>query len=428
MNISDRVKAFKADLQNEDKSKKFNILAFVFSSFYFLYLGMPWHFILFAILPFIIMLPFTILSALGIGFVVGFIISHIIAGFIAEDSYRKYKENYVKLYEHVNTNLEVEYFAISLPRLIISTIITGGFYTIYWGFKNWNNYQKTTHDDVSPYLRGWFFNWTAISLFAKIRATTKDKKSYTPYGLACLLIFIADMAVSYFISKNLVSGEIGILILFTLMLIYPFSIVPVQIAINKYTTEKQKKSLDRHFYPWEIVFLILGVMINFYNWFGNPFVENKTYFTDEEANKIGTSVGFIYRHTEGYPAVCKHEGYTMTEYPNQFNNLFSQEISSLVSALTAKGYTFEKAKQELVSAQLDTIMKESIYDELEQLRKIWILNAISEEYNIPVENMEWQEDFDSVLTLRDACEIFDANGIDFLKNGENRYFLKANAL
>lgn len=433
METADKVKVFKADLKDGKKPKVFNIWAFIFSSFYFLYVEMFWFFALFLILPFIINIPFARMVGLETGFIISFIISHIIAGFVANPYYRKYKEKFVSHHENLNKNAKVEYFAISLPRLVISTILSGGLYTIYWGYKNWNNYQKATNDDVNPYLRGWFFNWTAIPLFDKIRYSTQSAKSYAFYGLACLLVFIAESVISYGISKNLISENMvfaSILALFFLMLIYPFFIVPVQVSINKHTTEVLKKPLNKRFYPWEIVILVLGIVLNFYNWFGNPFTSDTAMPepSDEKITKIETSIGFIYRHTKGYSEVCKQEGYIITEYPNKFNEFFSQEISALNSELAKYKYTLERAERELISLELDEYMKKNIYEELEQFRKMLIIETVAKEYNIPPKDVIWQESYDSALTIKDVCEFFDKNGINLLKNGKNKDFLKLNAL
>lgn len=367
----------------------------------------------------------------GAAFGAAILISHIIAGFFANSIYRKHMEKYIKLYENVDTYKEVEYFAISLPRLVISSLLSGGLYTVYWGYKNWHNYQKTTSDDVNPYLCGWFFNWTAISLFAKIRYSVKSAKSFTIYGVACLLIFLAQIAISQALSKDLIGSDLildMILLYLILEIIYPFCIVPVQSSVNKYTTEVLKKPLDKKFYPWEIVFLLLGFILNYGFWFGNPFTANEPDFTEEQAEKIGNSVGFIYRHTKGYAMVCEQEGYPLKEYPYRFNSVFSQEINALSTELAKKGYTLEQVENYLINEQLKTNMKQSIYDELNELRKIWIRTFISLQNNTPVEKVEWNEEFDSMMTLKDTCELFDQHGINIVLQGENKDLLKENAL
>lgn len=270
MNAKDKVKAFEADLKEKNRYKFFNIWAFLFSSFYFLYKEMFGHFVFFAITPLLLMLPSVALYNSFSKFWIGFAISHTIAGFSAELSCRNYKKNYIRLYKPIIQNEKIEYFAISLPRLIICTILTGGLYTLYWGFKNWDIYQKATNDgDVVPYFRAMFFNWTAVSLFSKINDITEIGKSYMFYGLACLLIFAAEITICHSVMTEILDKDMVLrygIILFLLMLIYPFFLVPVQISINKYTTEILKKPLEENFYPWEIIISVLGIVMNLFVW------------------------------------------------------------------------------------------------------------------------------------------------------------------
>lgn len=275
METKEKVKKFKADL--EKKPKLFNIWAFIFSSFYFLFTEMFLYFYLFFILTFIIAIPFVHLFDIKTGLLIGFICSHTIAGFVANPCRRKYKQKFIETHEYekkVNYDAQVEYFAISPSRLIICTILTGGLYTIYWGYKNWNNFQKATNDDINPYIQGLFFNFTVMNLFETIEYSTKSKKSYDFYSWACFFIFISEGLIYndlLKLSDNQDKISIYLLSLFTLMLVYPFCIVPVQMLINKYTKETLKKPLDNHFYFGEIVILALGILLNLYFWYSNLF-------------------------------------------------------------------------------------------------------------------------------------------------------------
>lgn len=430
MDTTKLVKAYEADLKDENK-KSFNIWAFIFAEFYFMYMGIGLYFVIFIFLPFIAMIPFALICDTPVALAIGYLISHIIAGFVAVPATRKYKENFIKMYASINTQAEVEYFAISLPRLLISMFLTDGIYALYWGFKNWKRYRDTTKDDVNPYIRAWFFNWVAYSLFSKIRQTTKMKKEYTYLGLLCLVITLVSRVISYCMTKNMIDESlIGMYtwILLATVLVYPLCFIPVQKSINKYTTETLKKPLDKHFYFWETIILILGLILNGMFWFGNPFVDNNADFTSEQAQRTAYSIGFIYRHTQGYANVCQQEGYILSEYPVEFNNLLAADIKALNNALAQKGYNIEKATQELITPQQAKLIYQSVRDELEKLRKIWTIRIVADEYNIPPENIEWSEELDSVLTIKDTCELFDKNGIELLKAGGNINYLKNNML
>ncbi len=428
------VKNNQIDLAKSSTNKlSFNVWAFLLSPLYYFYKGLAGYFILFTFLPVILLIPFLFFHAIEVAdtrkliIATCFLVSHIFAGFVANPANKKYQENYIKKHGAINIDKEVEYFAISVPRLVICTILTSGLYTVYWGFKNWNNYQKTTNDDVNPYLRAWFFDWTAVSLFSNIKRTVKDNKPYVFYGLMCLLIFLANLLTSEIVSKNLLSNQNAFIILLVslvLMFIYPFCIVPVQKSINKYTTEILKKPLDNHFYPWEKVIITLGIAVNIIS-FCSGFIDGSNAFiSQEEARKIMSSTAFIYKHTKAYPAFCKQENYILLQYPKDFNSFFSEEINNFTSFLNSKGYSLEMAESEIITPQIQNELNKYVYEDLESLRKI----LIAEKYDIPEENIKSGSEYDSALTLRDTCEFIDKYGADILQNTQIRYFFKNNTL
>lgn len=430
MKIENRVKQFKADLKSDsNRPNEFNAIAFLFSALYFLYIGMYKYFLVFAALPFILIFILTHFFNTGAEIFVGIFLAHITAAFVANQRVREYKEKYVKLFEHTDTSRPVEYFSMSLIRLVTCTFLSGGLYSIYWGYRNWNIYQKTTRDNINPNLMAFLFNFTSIFLFSKIRQTTKEEKSFLPQGIACMVIFLFEILIVQGFVRNAISGWLYTLcaiVLLTLMLAYPFCLVPVQKSINKYTVEVLNKRPNKYYSPWELFFLLAGIVMNLAIWFGNYFLKNNT-FTEAQAKKVSDAISFIYRNTEGYSSVCKKEGYIMKTYPKIFKNLYAREIASLSHELEKRGYTLEEAQEELITTQTEDI-KNSIRNELEQLRKIWIMYDISEDNGIPVRNLDWIDDYDEQMSLKEACAIFDEKGISMLQNSGDRDFLKSKAL
>ena len=151
-------------------------------------------------------------------------------------------------------------------------------------------------------------------------------------------------------------------------------------------------------------------------------------YTSEQQKKLGASVGFIYRHTKGYKEVCQKEGYIMAKYPNDFLQYFSTEINQLKNNLSKHNYTIENVEDMLVeSGGFKTTIITSIYTELENLGKLTIISLAAEEQGIPIEDVKWNSEWDNLLTFKDICKAFDENGIEILKEGENKYLLKANS-
>lgn len=440
--LAKRVEKFKKELSKQKgEPALFNIWAFLFSSFFFWYIGMSWMFILFLILPWIVMLPFLCLADSGISFLIGFTISHIVAGFVANRLCKKYKENYILTYKDADLTKAVLYRPISIKKLVIMNILTAGLYSIYWSFKNWHAYQTETKDDVNPYIRSWFCTLTMYDLFTKMTKTMKSKTSYAKYGF----LFFALSALEYMFNKFTDStvfsegaqGLFALLSLFMPLIIVLVCFVPVQKVINQYAQKNFKQSLDKKFYVGEIIWLILGLLLNFVILFGNPFLKDTQEvptqklivaekFTKAEQEKIYTSLGFIYRHVRGYAKVCLNENYELKKYPNNFIELVQDDIKKLEEKLAEKGISLEQAMSDMeADPQVSRILYKSIYTELDQLKKSIIIGEIAHEKNVPEESVEWNDNWDNLMTFRDACEVFDNIGIEIFKNGENRYFLKS---
>ncbi len=428
MELSKKIEMFKQDLKDNTKNSSiFNVWAFIFSSFYFFYIDMIWYFLLFILLPYIIMLPFVTFLGIGIAFALAFAIAHLIAGFVANPLYKKYKKKFIELHENADTSRPVEYFAISLKRLIFLTLLSGGLYTIYWGFRNWKAYQQTTHDSVNPYIRAWFFNLTIINLAQKMKLTFKPKKWFTIYGVLCFLVFAAQIIIvlvgGKFASDAISAWTImGIIIL--LAIAYPLCLVPLQLKINQYNAKKFKKEREKRFYPWEMFFVGLGILINWII----PLYEAQNSLSFAQWSKAGASVGFIYRHTKAYSAVCQKEGYQLKNYPDNFKTYFAEDIKNLDEVLAKYDTSINEIEKTEITPEIRADAERAVYVELNDLRKFWIVSIIASQTNTPADEIIWQDEMYNLMPFKDMCEIFDNIGIELLKSGENANFLKLNAL
>ncbi|MBQ8481423.1 MAG: hypothetical protein IJ532_02675 [Alphaproteobacteria bacterium] len=334
---SDWVKIYEKELKdNKGKKKYFNVWGFLFSAFYFAYIGSPWFFMLFALLPWIFMvvlIPFAdiIVSGENKDFTVicGFLISHIIAGVVAGMTEIKYKEKYVEQNKNIDTSKPAEYFAIPLWRLFLFTFITFGLYTLYWGYRNWKSYKEATSDNVTPVMRAVFFNIVAPSLFVKMEKTLKSGKPMLFYGIMCFVITALDRIDNKFIDsiddKNLYLC--GMLLFVIISLVYSLFLLPVQRAVNEYTAGALKKSLEERFYPWELVIVAVGVISNVI--FGVNLYGNWKEMPTKEEAKIIFKTSEIYGALELLPSICAKEGYVMHKYPQEARDYYQNDIIDL---------------------------------------------------------------------------------------------------
>ena len=441
--ITTRIEKFKKDINGQKgELALFNIWAFCFSSFYFWYVGLSWMFILFLVLPWIFMIPFIFVSDPAVSFLIGFTISHLIAGFTSNRLCRKYKKNYISKYKDADPTRPVLYRPITIKKLIIMNFLTAGLYAIYWSYKNWYAYQTKTKDDVNPCLRSWFCTLTMYDLFSKMTKTMDLKKTCAKYGF----LFFALSAFDLFFSKSAednnfsssVQGLFAWLSFFMPLVIAWICLVPVQKIINQYAKKTFKQNIDTKFYPGEVVWLILGLLLNFVILFGNPFIANQQNeaveksvltqnFQGDDLEKVSASLGFIYRHVNGYAEVCLKENYELQKYPNDFVELLREDILKLKAKLEGKGISLEQAMNEVkAQPRFVGLVQQSIYVELEQLKRAIIINEVAQQQNVPVTDIEWNDDWDNLLSFQNVCQAFDEAGLDLLKDSENRYFLKAN--
>ncbi len=62
---------------------------------------------------------------------------------------------------------------LSISRFFIYSILTFGFYQIYWGWKCWEILKRLNKLSISSSLRGFFIQFTCFSLFADVLKSAK---------------------------------------------------------------------------------------------------------------------------------------------------------------------------------------------------------------------------------------------------------------
>ena len=438
------VKKYQEEIKDSKKySSIFNIWAFLFSSLYFFYKRMYLHFFIFLLT--LVLLAYMFIPWLGAdnAFPISLLVTHLIAGFIANPHYKKYMQNYIKNYKDAEIYKIVQYDSMSITKFILCMVFSVGLYSLYWGYKHWKKYQITTKDDVSPLGRALFIHLTAPSLFSKIGKSINSNIKLVYFGIG-FLICSFGIAIIDKMSEN-INAPIFVLFLISIILfvLAILCLVIVQKKINEYnilqTNEKIKMTINIR----EIIVIIIGFIAFIVVPFAGIYAGYKEVtsanndktkhlafeeYTPEQQEKIGASVGFIYRHIKGYKEVCQKEGYIMTKYPNDFSQYFSKEINELKNNLSKYNYTLENAENMLLGyAGFRTKVITSIYKELDDIRKLTIMTVIAEKQGISVDDVEWNNDWDNLFTLADTCKVFDENGIDILQEDESKYFLKANS-
>jgi hypothetical protein len=74
----------------------------------------------------------------------------------------------------VNTSNVPKYFTVSTTRLVTLTLITFGYYLIYWFYKNWKAVQEATGEKAHPVLSAIFAPLTSYELFGNVRKNMRS--------------------------------------------------------------------------------------------------------------------------------------------------------------------------------------------------------------------------------------------------------------
>ena len=285
--------------------------------------------------------------------------------------------------------------------------------------------------------------WEGFYLYMLLGFVQKRSRDLNENSIKFVVpLFLANFAYSV---KDIVPESYNVtMIILSFMLLYGAAANLYLLFYKGTVTNEDKKVYEINtpirmtiilYIIYLVVSYIFGYVIGYMGQKEIKFSENDktTYsylkeYTSEQQKKLGASVGFIYRHTKGYKEVCQKEGYIMAKYPNDFLQYFSTEINQLKNNLSKHNYTIENVEDMLVeSGGFKTTIITSIYTELENLGKLTIISLAAEEQGIPIEDVKWNSEWDNLLTFKDICKAFDENGIEILKEGENKYLLKANS-
>lgn len=409
MNTTEEMVFFEKKLAElEANGKGFNLRAFVFSSFYFWKMKMSGAFVFFVFLPIFLMFFMMFFFNPLVAFGVGFLLAHLIAGVVADSLMEKTLKGYIAVRRDIIDGAQVAYFAISVVRLVVCFILTGGFYAIYWGFKNWSNYQKATKEPLNPYINAWFFVFTAGGLFARMAKTLGECLNYKLYGIVYMLSFLAFVFSVRYLDGGAVSPE-GADVLWGIALVgFIFSLmclVKVQRMVNDYTAAELKQPLYKSFSWGEVLMIILGMINTFYPYpvGGTPSLK----LSDVQVKQVASHSVLIYRHTKGYAAVCQKEGYELKKYPNEFEKRFTAEIARFDTKLARYGMSLAELEQEFITDDLKQAVENSIYDDLESWREEYVRGAIAGEEGIAYDDVPWDESMRGLVSLAQVCEVFD---------------------
>jgi RNA polymerase subunit RPABC4/transcription elongation factor Spt4 len=97
--------------------------------------------------------------------------------------------------------LQLEYYGISVTKLVLLSLLTLGLYELYWFYRNWSLIKAQEQVKIIPILRAVFSVFFCYQLFKKVRLSAQAlgyKRSYSPalsaagYIIITLLVNLPD--------------------------------------------------------------------------------------------------------------------------------------------------------------------------------------------------------------------------------------------
>ena len=247
-------------------NKKFNIWAFLFGPAYYLYLGLFFKGIVYVLLSAFLLTLWPIGPGL-------YLLFALVLGFRANTNYLKKLQKNRKLYADFNPDADTPYFNISSKRLILLSLLTGGFYLIYWGYRNLKAVKDVQKDDINPFWNAVFIGLTSVNVFRSIAHSSKLVNygtKFKPVLSAILFLFLFGGGGYNTQSKaqeDVPADMVGAIVLTVVIVAWLFTILTTllinkyQKAIKFYCDTKGLPSV-KDFTAWEIVLIVLGAAIN----------------------------------------------------------------------------------------------------------------------------------------------------------------------
>jgi hypothetical protein len=86
-----------------------------------------------------------------------------------------------------------DWFLVSIPKLVVMSLVTLGLYELYWFWKHWTRVKTRTGEDLRPFWRAFFVLFFCYSLFERLKVQALERGMpvrWTPGGLTAAFILL----------------------------------------------------------------------------------------------------------------------------------------------------------------------------------------------------------------------------------------------
>lgn len=156
----------------------------------------------------------------------------------------------------------LEFYVVSISKLIILFLSTMGFYALYWFYKNWSNYKRYHDETLWPIPRALFTLFFVHSLFSNVNSKiefSNREYSWQPGLLATIyvLLLIGSM-VTQRMSENGYGYPLVEILTLLAMPLQLWVLVRAQKAIN-WSENDVKGDSNSALTPANFLWIVLGL-------------------------------------------------------------------------------------------------------------------------------------------------------------------------
>jgi hypothetical protein len=151
----------------------------------------------------------------------------------------------------INRNDRSVFFTVSPLKLIVMSIVTCGFYELFWFYKNWNYVQEHSKKTESPLINAIFRMFTFYSLMIEIRRAGAAQHKDCPFSPALLAVCYVVLSVCGGLSKFVPVVSLA-------GLLSSLALVPVQKYVNDTLNSQTSTAINSRFSVANWIAIVIG--------------------------------------------------------------------------------------------------------------------------------------------------------------------------
>ena len=165
------------------------------------------------------------------------------------------------------TQVEQEFYVVSMPKFWTLLVSTMGMYSIYWFFQHWSLYKKYNQTKMIPFLRSIFSVFFIHKLYENIDNSINSKNydyTWSPNIYAALYIItsVGDIVFKSFVGQGIMSPRTSMITWLSTPILF-YVLYRGQLAANVACGDQYGESNSKF-----TVINIICIAISFILWIG----------------------------------------------------------------------------------------------------------------------------------------------------------------